>query len=184
MSSVKYRENQEGEVITGKRGNREGEDITGRRENQEGEVITGKRGNREGEDIIGRRENQEGEDITRNDYLGRILEYQMPLGGARNLSFSRVVSDCLHHVLSVRYGIVTSVICPDLRLLKMPDRDYRQPCTASRAECSATTKTIWERLIRFSSEMVKIGDLTTSNGLRSAGKGGGVFQSPKACGMH
>jgi hypothetical protein len=75
MSSVKYRENQEGEVITGKRGNREGEDITGRR------------GNQEGEDIIGRRENQEEGDITRNDYLGRILEYQMPFGGARNLIF-------------------------------------------------------------------------------------------------
>jgi hypothetical protein len=86
----------------------------------------------------------------------------MPFGGARNFNFSRVVPDYLHHVLSVRYGIVTSVICPDLRLLKRPDRDYRQPCTASHAECSATTKTIWERLIRFSSEMAKTGDLTTS----------------------
>ncbi|KAG2150156.1 hypothetical protein BD769DRAFT_1381794 [Suillus cothurnatus] len=100
---------------------------------QEGEDITGRRGNQEGEDIIGRRENQEEGDITRNDYLGRILEYQMPFGGARNFNFSRVVPDYLHHVLSVRYEIVTSVICPDLRLLK-----------------------------RFSSEMAKIGDLTTS----------------------
>ncbi|KAG1825788.1 uncharacterized protein BJ212DRAFT_1295150 [Suillus subaureus] len=98
MSSVKYRENQEGGDITGKPGSQEGEDITGKRGNQEGEDIIGKQGSREGGDIIGKQ--GEEEDITRNDYLGRILEYQIPFGGARNLSFPCVVSDNIHHILS------------------------------------------------------------------------------------
>jgi hypothetical protein len=104
--------------IIGRRGNQEGEDIIGRRGNQEGVDITGVRGNQEGEDIIGKQRK------TTNDCPGEIIECQIPLGCVR---FSSVASDNIYHVLSVRYGIVISVMCLGLRSLKRPDRDYRQP---------------------------------------------------------
>ncbi|KAG1817786.1 hypothetical protein EV424DRAFT_1556766 [Suillus variegatus] len=108
IAGASIEKNQEGEDITGKQGNQEGEDIIGKRGNQEGEDIIGKRGNQEEEDIIGKRGNQEGEDTTKNEHLGRIVEYRILLGGAHNLSVPCAASDNIHefeHVLSLRHGI-------------------------------------------------------------------------------